>query len=144
MLPNRIIIHMYMISRYYWPVRIDWAILIPFFKKKYQKIQNFNYITCKGINLPFTTPTPLSSCGLVIRNWPWRSGICDFDTPSPSKAFLKSSMPPTVVGCLPAKDAFAPEGLVTMWSDWAELRDWSFLTLASNFPIKQNGGNVYP
>ena len=145
MLPNRIIIYMYMTNRYYWPVRIDWAILIPFFIKKCQKIQNFNYITWKGINLPFTRPaSPLSSGGLVIRYWPWPSGICNFDAPSPSKAFLKSSMPPTVVGCLPAKDSLASEGLVTMWSDWAELRDWSFLTLARTFPIKQNGGNAYP
>ena len=46
-----------------------------------------------------------------------------FDTPSPSKAFLKPSMPPTVAGCLPAKGAFAPEDLVTVWSDWIELWD---------------------
>ena len=78
MLPNRIIIYMYMISRYCWPVRIDWAILIPFFIKKCQKIQNFNYITCKTINLLFTTPaSPLSLGQLVSRYWPWPSGICD-------------------------------------------------------------------
>ena len=46
-----------------------------------------------------------------------------FDTPSPSKAFLKPSMPPTVIDCLPAKGTFALEGLVTMWSDWVELWD---------------------
>ena len=46
-----------------------------------------------------------------------------FDTPSLSKAFLKPSMPPSVVGCLPAKGAFAPEGLVIMGSDWVELWD---------------------
>ena len=45
------------------------------------------------------------------------------DTPLPSKAFLKPSMPPTVAGCLPAKGAFAPEDLVTVWSDWVELWD---------------------
>ena len=32
-------------------------------------------------------------------------------------------MPPTVVGCLHAKSAFAPEILATMWSDWVELSD---------------------
>ena len=46
-----------------------------------------------------------------------------FDTPSPSKTFLKLSMPPIVAGCLPAKGAFAPEDLVTVWSDWVELWD---------------------
>ena len=45
------------------------------------------------------------------------------DTPLPSKALLKPSMPPTVAGCLPAKGAFAPENLVTVWSDWVELWD---------------------
>ena len=47
----------------------------------------------------------------------------NFDTPSPSKAFLKRSMPLTVAAYLPAKGAFAPEGLVTMWSDWVKLWD---------------------
>ena len=51
------------------------------------------------------------------------SVAASFDTPSPSKAFLKPSMPPTVAGCLPAKGAFAPEDLVTVWSDWVELWD---------------------
>ena len=46
-----------------------------------------------------------------------------FDTPSLSKAFLKPSMPPSVVGCLPAKGAFAPEDFVRMWSDWVGLWD---------------------
>ena len=46
-----------------------------------------------------------------------------FDIPSPSKAFLKPCMPPTVADCLPAKGAFAPEDLVTVWSDWVELWD---------------------
>ena len=46
-----------------------------------------------------------------------------FDTPSLSKAFLKPSMPTSVAGCLLAKGAFAPEGLVTMWSGWVELWD---------------------
>ena len=32
-------------------------------------------------------------------------------------------MPPTVAGCLPAKGTFAPEDLVTVWSDWIELWD---------------------
>ena len=78
MLPNRIIIYMYMIREYCWPVRIDWDLLIPFFIKKCQKIQNFNYITRKGINLLFTTPgNPLSPGRLVIRYWPWPSGICN-------------------------------------------------------------------
>ena len=36
---------------------------------------------------------------------------------------MKPSMPPTVSSCLPAKGAFAPEGLVTVWSDWVELSD---------------------
>ena len=51
------------------------------------------------------------------------SVAASFDTPSPSKAFLKPFMPPTVVGCLPAKAAFATEDLAKMWSDWVELRD---------------------
>ena len=51
------------------------------------------------------------------------SVAASFGTPSPSKAFLKPSLPPTVAGCLPAKGAFAPEGLVTIWSDWVELWD---------------------
>ena len=46
-----------------------------------------------------------------------------FDTLSPSKAFLKPSMPPTVAGCLLAKGAFAPEDVVTVLSDWVELWD---------------------
>ena len=75
MLTNRI---MYMISRYYWPVRINWVLLISFFVKKRQKIQNFNYITCKGVNFAFTTTaSPLSPGQLVIRFWPWPSGIWD-------------------------------------------------------------------
>ena len=37
-----------------------------------------------------------------------------FDTPSPSRAFLEHSMPPTVVGCHPTKGTFAPEGLVAI------------------------------
>ena len=45
------------------------------------------------------------------------------DTPLPSKAFLKPFMPPTVAGCPPAKGAFAPESLLTMWSDWVEVGD---------------------
>ena len=51
------------------------------------------------------------------------SVAASFDTLSPSKAFLKPSMPPTVAGCLLAKGAFAPEDLVTVWSDWVELWD---------------------
>ena len=51
------------------------------------------------------------------------SVAASFDIPSPSEAFLKPSMPPTVVGCLPAKGAFAHEDLVTVWSDWVELWD---------------------
>ena len=51
------------------------------------------------------------------------SVVASFDTQSSSKAFLKPSMPPTVSSCLPAKGAFAPEGLVTVWSDWVELSD---------------------
>ena len=43
-----------------------------------------------------------------------------FDIPSPSKAFLKPSMPPTVAGCLRAMGAFAPQDLVTMSSGWVE------------------------
>ena len=78
MLPNRVIIYMYMISRYCWPVRIDWAIFIPFFMKKCQKIQSFSFITCNGIDLLFITPaSPLTSGRLVIRYWPGPSGICD-------------------------------------------------------------------
>ena len=46
-----------------------------------------------------------------------------FDIPTPSKAFLKPSMPPTVADCLPAKGAFAAADLVTVWSDWVELWD---------------------
>ena len=52
-----------------------------------------------------------------------RSVAESFDTLSPTKAFLKPSTPPIVAGCFPAKGAFAPEGLVTMWSDWVELLD---------------------
>ena len=51
------------------------------------------------------------------------SVAASFDTPSPSKVFLKPSMPPTVAGCLPAKGAFAPVCLVTLWSYWVELLD---------------------
>ena len=51
------------------------------------------------------------------------SVAASFGTPSPSKAFLKPSMPPTVAGCPPAKGAFPPENLVTVWSDWVELWD---------------------
>ena len=51
------------------------------------------------------------------------SVAASFDTPSPYKAFLKPSMPPTIAGCLPAKGVFFPKGLVTMWSDWVELWD---------------------
>ena len=51
------------------------------------------------------------------------SVAASFDTPSPSKAFLKPSMPPTVAGCLPAKGTFVPEDLVTVSSDWIKLRD---------------------
>ena len=46
-----------------------------------------------------------------------------FDISSPSKASQKPSMPLTVIGCLPEKDAFPPEGLITMWSDWVEFLD---------------------
>ena len=46
-----------------------------------------------------------------------------FDTPLLSKFLHKPFVPPSLVGCLPAKTAFAPEGLVTMWSDWVELWD---------------------
>ena len=49
--------------------------------------------------------------------------VASCDTPLPSKTFLKASMSPTVAGCLPAKGAFVPEGLVGMWSDCAELWD---------------------
>ena len=51
------------------------------------------------------------------------SVAASFDTPSPSKAFLKPSMPPTVAGYLPAMGAFAAKGLVTVWSDWVEFLD---------------------
>ena len=46
-----------------------------------------------------------------------------FDIPSAPKTFLKPSMQRNVIGCFPAKDAFAPEGLVTMLPDWVELLD---------------------
>ena len=46
-----------------------------------------------------------------------------FDIPSPSKAFLKPSMPPTVAGYIPAMGAFAPQDLVTVSSGWVELWD---------------------
>ena len=51
------------------------------------------------------------------------SVVASFDTSSPSKVFLKPSIPQTVTGYLPAKRAFALEGRVTMWSDWVELWD---------------------
>ena len=175
-LPTRITIYMYMISRYCWPVRIGWAIFISFFIKKYQKILNFNYITCKGINLLFITPASLLSPGrLLITYWPWPSGICDkcyseFWYSFTFKVFLKPSMQPTVVGCFPAEDFFCPWGpcnnvfrLGKTMGRWTDIesnaecqgwvchagdkivrRNWSFLTLASTFPIKQNEGNAYP
>ena len=51
------------------------------------------------------------------------SVTASFSTASPSKAFLKPYMPPTVVCSFRAKAAFAPEGLVTMLSDYSGLRD---------------------
>ena len=111
MLSNMIIIYMYMIGRYCWTVRIDWAILILFFIKKCQKIQNFNYITYKRINLSFITPaSPLSPGQLVIRYWPWPTGIWDKcgskiwysltfqGFPDPFRA-AKSSWLPSCKGC---------------------------------------------
>ena len=46
-----------------------------------------------------------------------------FDTPLLSKFLQKPFVPPSLVGWVPAKTAFAPEGFVTMWSDWVELWD---------------------
>ena len=79
-------------------------------------------------------------------------------------------MQPTVVGCFPAEDFFCPWGpcnnvfrLGKTMGRWTDIksnaecqgwvchagdkivrRNWSFLTLASTFPIKQNEGNAYP
>ena len=173
MLPNRIIICMYMISRYCWPARIDWAILIPSFIKKCQKIQNFNCITCKGINLPFTKPSSALSPGqLVIRYWPWLSGIFDkcgskFWYSLTFQGFLETFHATNCSWLLSCKGCFCPWGpcrnavrsgrIMGCWTDIASnttyhgdtgvmirRRDWSFPTLASTFPIKQNWGDVYP
>ena len=98
------------------------------------------------------------------------SVAASFNTPSPSKAFPKPSMPPTVAAYLPAKGAFALWGpcnsvvrlgrIIGCWTEIASnaayhgwvyhasvtirRRDWFHLTLASTFSIKQNGGNAYP
>ena len=176
MLPNRIIIYMYMISRYCWPVRIDWAILIPFFIKKCQKIQNFNYITCKGINLWFITPASTLSPGrLVIRYWPWSSGIWDkcgseFWYSLTFQGFHETFHATKCSWLSSSKGYFCPQGpcnnvvrlgrIMGFWTNiecnaayhgWVchasvmiRRRDWSFLALASTFPVKQNGGNAYP
>ena len=51
------------------------------------------------------------------------SVVASFATASPSKAFRKPYMPPTVVCSFRAKGAFAPEGLAIILSDYAELWD---------------------
>ena len=76
MLPSRIIMDMCMMSRYCWPVKFDWAILILFFIKRCQKNQSCNYNTSKSINLSFITPaSPFSPGRLVITCWPWPSRV---------------------------------------------------------------------
>ena len=174
MLPNRIIIYMYRISRYCWPVKIDWAILIPFFTKKGQKIQNFIYVTFKGINLSFMTPaSPLPPGRLVIRCWPWSFGIwwgSEFWYFLTFQGFPETFSATKCSWLSSCKECFCPQGpcnnvvrlgkIMGCWTDiesnaayhgWVchtgvmiRRRDWSFLTLASTFPIKQNGGNAYP
>ena len=176
MLPNRIIIYMYMISRYCWPVRIDLAIPILFFIKKCQKIQNFDHITYKGINLSFITPASTLLLGqLVIRYWPWSSGIWDKcgtefwysltflgfpETFHATKCGWLSSCKGCFCPWWPCKNVVRLRGIMGCWTniesnaayhDWffragamIIRKDWSFLILASTFPIKQNGGNACP
>ena len=55
---------------------VYWTVFVPFFRKKSQKINNFLYSNCVGINFPFITSTSLFSPGrLVSRYWPWFLGI---------------------------------------------------------------------
>ena len=166
---------MNMISKYRWPVRTNWAILLPFFIKKCQKFKNFSYITCKGINLSFTTPaSPLSPGRLVTRYWPWPSGVCNKCGSEFWYSFTFQDFPESfhVTNCSwlsSCKGCFCPWGpcrnvvrlcrIMGCWTDVASnavhhgwvcyagvmirRRDWSFLTLACTFPIKQIGGNAY-
>ena len=169
------LIYMNMISKYCWPVRTNWAILLPFFIKKCQKFKNFNYITCKGVNLSFTTPaSPLSPGRLVTRYWPWPSGVCNKCGSEFWYSFTFQDFPESfhVTNCSwlsSCKGCFCPWGpcrnvvrlcrIMGCWTDVASnavyhgwvcyadvmirRRDWSFLTLACTFPIKQIGGNAY-
>ena len=170
------LIYMNMISKYCWPVRTNWAILLPFFIKKRQKFKNFNYITCKGVNLSFTTPaSPLSPGRLVTRYWPWPSGVCnkcgsEFWYSLTFQDFPESFHVTNCSWLSSCKGCFCPWGpcrnvvrlcrIMGCWTDVASnavyhgwvcyadvmirRRDWSFLTLACTFPIKQIGGNAYP
>ena len=167
---------MNMISKYCLPVRTNWAILLPFFIKKCQKFKNFSYITCKGINLSFTTPaSPLSPGRLVTRYWSWPSGVCNKCGSEFWYSLTFQDFPESfhVTNCnwlSSCKGCFCPWGpcrkvvrlcrIMECWTDIASnavyhgwvcyagvmirRRDWSFLTLACTFPIKQIGRNAYP
>ena len=130
---------------------------------------------CKGFNLPFTTPaSPLSPGRLVIRYWPWPSGICDKCSSKFWYSLTFQAFPetfyatnchwlPSCKGCFcfwgPCNNVVRLEKIMGCWTDIASSaayhgwvchagvmirrRDWSLLTLANTFPIKQNWGNAY-